>query len=122
MPRQPKPFFHRGWWVTDVSFYTTELPQYALIELARGLTADVIHVAGAMTYVDVRGVNADPTVVLRFETNYTEVQPKLAAELNGLLGGKGKVFFSNSGAEANECAIKLARRHGQQNCLLHHLP
>ena len=39
-----------GWWVTDVSFYTTELPQYALIELARGLSADVIHVAGAMTY------------------------------------------------------------------------
>jgi hypothetical protein len=43
------PLLH-GWWVTDVSFYTTELPQYALIELARGLTADVIHVAGAMTY------------------------------------------------------------------------
>lgn len=39
-----------GWWVTDVSFYTTELPQYALIELARGLSTDVIHVAGAMTY------------------------------------------------------------------------
>jgi hypothetical protein len=33
-----------------VSFYTTELPQYALIELARGLGVDVIHVAGAMTY------------------------------------------------------------------------
>src|SRR5919197_4293364 len=44
---------------------------------------------------------------------YTEVQPKLAAELNGLLGGGGRVFFSNSGAEANECAIKLVRRHGQ---------
>ena len=39
-----------GWWVTDVSFYTTELPQYALVELAAGLTADVIHVAGALTY------------------------------------------------------------------------
>jgi hypothetical protein len=39
-----------GWWVTDVSFYTTELPQYAAIELARGLSADVMHVAGAMTY------------------------------------------------------------------------
>jgi hypothetical protein len=39
-----------GWWVTDVSFYTTELPQYALLELARGLNADVIHVAGALTY------------------------------------------------------------------------
>ena len=40
----------RGWWVTDVSFYTTELPQYALLELVRGLTPDVIHVGGAMTY------------------------------------------------------------------------
>jgi len=26
----------------------------------------------------------------------------------------GKVFFSNSGAEANECAIKLARRFGEK--------
>ena len=32
-----------------------------------------------------------------------------------LLGGGGRVFFANSGAEANECAIKLARRHGQRN-------
>ena len=40
----------RGWWVTDVSFYTTELPQYALLELVRGLTPGVIHVGGAMTY------------------------------------------------------------------------
>jgi len=45
---------------------------------------------------------------------YTEVQPKLAAALNGLLGGHGRLFFSNSGAEANECAIKLARRYGQK--------
>ncbi len=27
--------------------------------------------------------------------------------------GMDKVFFSNSGAEANECAIKLARKHGE---------
>lgn len=27
---------------------------------------------------------------------------------------KGKVFFSNSGAEANECAIKLARKFGNK--------
>ena len=39
-----------GWWMTDVSFYPTEIPQYALVELVRGLGADVIHVAGAMTY------------------------------------------------------------------------
>jgi predicted acetylornithine/succinylornithine family transaminase len=44
---------------------------------------------------------------------YTEPQPRLAARLDGLLGGGGRVFFTNSGAEANECAIKLARRHGQ---------
>jgi hypothetical protein len=39
-----------GWWVTDVSFYTTELPQYAGIELVHGLSANVMHLAGAMTY------------------------------------------------------------------------
>lgn len=38
--------------------------------------------------------------------------PAVAAELDDLLGGGGKVFFTNSGAEANECAIKLARRWG----------
>ena len=40
----------RGWTMTDVSFYTTELPQYMLVELVRGLGADVVHVAAAMTY------------------------------------------------------------------------
>src|SRR6478609_6401915 len=44
---------------------------------------------------------------------YNDVQPRLGARLDGLLGGGGRVFFANSGAEANECAIKLARRHGQ---------
>jgi hypothetical protein len=40
----------RGWSLTDVSFYTTELPQYMLVELVRGLNQDVVHVAAAMTY------------------------------------------------------------------------
>ena len=43
------PLLH-GWILTDVSFYTTELPQYMLVELVRGLGPDVIHVASAMTY------------------------------------------------------------------------
>ena len=43
------PLLH-GWLLSDVSFYTTELPQYMLIELARGLTPDVVHVSAAMTY------------------------------------------------------------------------
>ena len=40
----------RGWSLSDVSFYTTELPQYMLVEAVRGLNADVVHVAAAMTY------------------------------------------------------------------------
>ena len=40
----------RGWQLSDVSFYTTELPQYMLIEKLRGLTPDVVHIASAMTY------------------------------------------------------------------------
>ncbi len=44
---------------------------------------------------------------------YNALQPQVAAALDRLLGGDGRVFFSNSGAEANEAAIKLARRHGQ---------
>src|SRR5712691_5566660 len=39
-----------GWVLSDVSFFTTELPQYMLIELARGLKPDVVHIAAAMTY------------------------------------------------------------------------
>jgi hypothetical protein len=39
-----------GWTLTDVSFYTTELPEYVLIELLRGLTPGVVHVAAALTY------------------------------------------------------------------------
>jgi hypothetical protein len=39
-----------GWRVSDVSFYTTELPQYALIESVLGLGARVVHVGAAMTY------------------------------------------------------------------------
>src|SRR5262249_754018 len=46
---------------------------------------------------------------------YNDVQPRVAEQLNALLGGGGRSFFCNSGAEANECAIKLARRYGQRN-------
>lgn len=43
-----------------------------------------------------------------------DVQARLAAKLNGKAGGNGKVFFCNSGTEANEALIKLARLHGCQ--------
>ena len=40
----------RGWWTSDVSFYTTELPEYMLVVAARGLSPDVVHICGALTY------------------------------------------------------------------------
>src|SRR5258708_24953551 len=43
-------FLLQGWALSDVSFYTTELPGYVLVELARGLNADVVNIAGALTY------------------------------------------------------------------------
>ncbi|HRC08158.1 MAG TPA: aminotransferase class III-fold pyridoxal phosphate-dependent enzyme, partial [Miltoncostaeales bacterium] len=42
---------------------------------------------------------------------YTEPQVRLAEWIRDNSIG-GKVFFCNSGAEANEAALKLARRHG----------
>ena len=37
---------------------------------------------------------------------------EVAITLDRLLGGGGQIFFTNSGAEAIECAIKLARKWG----------
>ena len=39
-----------------------------------------------------------------------EREVELAERLLGLLGADGRVFFANSGAEANEAALKLVRR------------
>lgn len=44
---------------------------------------------------------------------YTEPQAKLAKRLTELTFGE-KVFFANSGAEAVECALKLARRYAYE--------
>jgi hypothetical protein len=39
-----------GWYLSDVSFITTELPQYALLVWLFGLHTDTAHIAAAMTY------------------------------------------------------------------------
>src|SRR6266487_5603418 len=39
-----------SWYLSDVSFITTELPQYALLVWLFGLHADTAHIAAAMTY------------------------------------------------------------------------
>jgi acetylornithine/N-succinyldiaminopimelate aminotransferase len=44
---------------------------------------------------------------------YTEPMVRLAERLSESSLG-GRVFFSNSGTEANECAIKIARKHARR--------
>jgi len=46
-------------------------------------------------------------------TWYTEPQGQLAQALSERTGWKGQCFFCNSGTEANEAAIKLARLYGK---------
>lgn len=46
---------------------------------------------------------------------HIENRGELAAKLVSLFGVPGKVFFANSGAEANEAAIKLARKWAHSN-------
>ncbi|WUI03674.1 acetylornithine transaminase [Spirillospora sp. NBC_00431] len=42
-----------------------------------------------------------------------EPEVLLAERLRELLGGDGKLFLTNSGTEANECALKLAIKYGK---------
>ncbi|TNY35323.1 acetylornithine transaminase [Thermomonospora catenispora] len=44
-----------------------------------------------------------------------EPEVLLAERLRRLLGGEGRVFLTNSGTEANECALKLAVKYGKAN-------
>ena len=42
----------------------------------------------------------------------TEAALKVNALMHDATGHTGQIFFTNSGAESNECALKLARKHG----------
>jgi hypothetical protein len=39
-----------GWVTTDVSFYTTELPEYVAVVAGAGLRPEVVHICAALTY------------------------------------------------------------------------
>ena len=39
-----------GWWAADVSFYTTELPEYMVVTAAAGVRPEVVHICSALTY------------------------------------------------------------------------
>lgn len=69
----------------------------------------------SLGYCDAKWVQAvsKQAATLQHTSNlyYSPIQNKLA-EMLCKLTGFSKVFFGNSGAEANECAIKLARKYG----------
>jgi hypothetical protein len=44
------PLLH-GWWATDVSFWTTELPQFVAVEAVAGLRPEVVHIVSAISYL-----------------------------------------------------------------------
>ena len=59
----------RGWWTSDVSFYSTELPEYALVEAIRGVSPDRTGCvspdrAGACRPGRAEGTNPHPTLRL----------------------------------------------------------
>jgi acetylornithine/N-succinyldiaminopimelate aminotransferase len=62
----------------------------------------------------IRGALASQAGTLVHTSNLylTRPQAELARRLAGFVGLPGKIFFCNSGAEANEGLYKLARKHG----------
>lgn len=82
------------------------------VDLGAGIAANTFGVA------DEKWIAAVTEQLGRFQHTsnlyYSEPCAKLASMLCSATGMK-KVFFANSGAEANECAVKAARKWGQDN-------
>lgn len=114
------------------------MPNYgpASICLVRGEGARVLDSRGRWYYDFLSGIavaslgHADPAVAEAVSSQAKElvhvsnifanlVGPKVAAMIDRLIrlenhfSSPGRVFFANSGAEANEAAIKLARKYGR---------
>ena len=101
-----------------VTFSSSGVPEH------RAATSDVVHPrqhplmsptklsgAGLMS-----AMSRGDSVIFNHADDVHPLLGALADDLGRLLGGGGQVFFANSGAEANECAMKLARKwagHGR---------
>ncbi len=112
-------------------FAAALMPNYGVppVALARGQGSRVWDVDGR-EYLDlIAGIavsslgHAHPAVIEAVSSQVASIahtsnlfmherEVELAERLLGLLGAEGRVFFSNSGTEANEAAFKLTRRYG----------
>jgi acetylornithine aminotransferase len=89
-------------WDTDGNEYLDFIAGIAVSSLGHGHPALVQAVS-------------DQVAMLAHTSNLYLHEPEvvLAERLLGLLEGSGRVFFTNSGTEANECALKLAIKYGK---------
>jgi hypothetical protein len=92
----------RGWTVSDVSFYTTELPQYALVELVRGLRADVVPACAAMTYTLVVLLAALVAVGRASSGAYRQTRPPRRGTLLRVALAAGILLAPQLGSGTNE--------------------
>ena len=85
------------------------------VDLVAGLAVNVLGHAHPAVVAAV----ADQIATLGHTSNLVANQPsvRLADRLLALAGRDGRVFFANSGAEANEAAFKLSRRTGRASIL-----
>lgn len=105
----PQVMFSRGegtqLWDVDGKRYLDFLCGLAVTSLGHAhpaITEAITHQAGTLLHVSNLFAN--------------DIAPQAALRINALLaeatGAQGQVFFCNSGAEANEAALKLARKFG----------
>jgi len=85
------------------------------VDLVAGLAVNVLGHAHPAVVAAV----TDQMATLGHTSNLVVNQPsvRLADRLLALTGRDGRVFFANSGAEANEAAFKLSRRTGRASIL-----